>query len=362
MTWIPLRAALAGLLLCLMPWLAHAEPYLALAHGYKCSACHVNPTGGGLRNSLGAAFTQNQMAAYPLPDGTPTWLGSVTSWLRLGGDLRASESRTRVPGEPTQTSKGLDQFRLYVDLQLAADLLGLHLDQQVRPGRPERQEAYVRLGSAERGWYAKAGQFYLPFGWRLQDNTAFVRSVSGIGMTTPDKGLELGFERGDWSVQLVRSNGPGNVGPVKGHQLTGQAVWLQPWGRVGVAMASTRSSGGNREAAGAFGGFQTGPLVWLGEIDFVSDGGFPEGRRRLMAGLAEVNWKVAQGHNLKFTAEALDPDRRVSEDHKVRHSLVYELTPIPFLQLRAGYRRFGGIPQAPIDNRRHLFVELHAFM
>ena len=75
-----------------------------------------------------------------------------------------------------------------------------------------------------------------------------------------------------------------------------------------------------------------------------------------------MNWKVAQGHNLKFTSELLDPDRAIGHDHKVRHSLVYELTPIPFVQLRTGLRKNGGIPQNDFDNRRSVFVELHAFM
>jgi hypothetical protein len=68
---------------------------------------------------------------------------------------------------------------------------------------------------------------------------------------------------------------------------------------------------------------------------------------------------VQQGHNLKLTGEYLDPDRRVAHDNKVRYSLVYEYTPFAFAQLRAGYRKFGGIPQNAIDNRRQSFVELH---
>jgi hypothetical protein len=49
---------------------------------------------------------------------------------------------------------------------------------------PERFEARL--------WHLKGGQIYLPFGWRLQDSTAFVRAVSGIGMSTPERGAEAG--------------------------------------------------------------------------------------------------------------------------------------------------------------------------
>jgi hypothetical protein len=359
---LPLRLLLSAWLSWLLPAAVHAEPYLAVDQGYKCVACHVNITGGGLRNGLGAFYSQNTMAAYKLPAGAPTWSGRLADWLRVGGDLRASSSRTRVPGQPEQSLSGLDQVRLYADVELMADLLAVYVDQQVRPGDPQRQEAHVRLGSADRGWYAKAGQFYLPFGWRLQDNTAFVRSVSGLGMTTPDKGVELGLEIADWSAQLAYTRGPGNVGPTVGHQFTGQVAWVQPWGRLGGAMASTSSSAGYRNASAVFGGLRTGPVAWLAEIDLVRDSSFPEGRRKQVAALGEANWKVSPGHNLKFTSEYFDPDRRIAHDHKVRHSLLYELTPFPFVQLRAGYRRFGGIPQSPVDNRRLLFVELHAFL
>jgi hypothetical protein len=360
------RCPMAGLvwavLVALLSGPARAEPYLAVDQGHKCVACHVNVTGGGLRNGLGAVFSQHMMAAGQLPAGWPTWSGRLTDWLRVGGDLRASSSRTRVPGEPRQSLSGLDQVRLYADVELVADLLAVYVDQQVRPGDPQRQEAHVRLGSADRGWYAKAGQFYLPFGWRLQDNTAFVRSVSGLGMTTPDKGVELGLELGEWSAQLAYTRGPGNVGPTVGHQYTGQVAWVRPGGRVGTAVASTRSSAGYRNASAVFAGLRTGPVSWLAEVDLVRDSSYPEGRRKQVAALGEANWKVSQGHNLKFSSEYFDPDRRVAHDHKVRHSVLYELTPVPFVQLRAGYRRFGGIPQSPVDNRRLLFIELHAFL
>lgn len=354
------RSLCSLLLLLALSALARAEPYLAIRTGLKCVACHVNPTGGGLRNAVGNAFVQGSIAADALPEALQGWTGSLLDErLRVGGDFRTATTRTSIPGQPTSRVGGTEQARLYADIQLVKDWLGAYVDQQVAPGKSERQEAYVRLQTPGLGWYAKAGQFYLPFGWRLQDNLAFARQLSGISMTVPDKGLEIGREGDAFSLQLAYSDGPGNRGGVSGHQLTGQGVWLQPWGRLGLATAQVKSTAGNRQTYGLFGGTTTGVLAWLGEVDFISDDGFPEGRRRQLATLLEANWLMRQGHNLKLTSELLDPDLGRGRDHKVRYSLVYEYTPIAFVQLRLGYRYFGGMPESPFDNRRVGFAELH---
>ena len=76
----------------------------------------------------------------------------------------------------------------------------------------------------------------------------------------------------------------------------------------------------------------------------------------------EGNWRIRQGHNLKITSEFLDPNRSVGHDTETRWSILYELSPIQFLQLRAGFRYNQGIPQAPVEHTRFGFVELHAFL
>ncbi len=325
-------------------------------------ACHVNPTGGGLRNDFGVIFSENLLPARTLPANFPTWSGKITNFLRAGLDARASWTRTQVPNNPTQEQRQLDQLRLYADIAIIPQRLGIYLDEKIAPGDVQELEGYVRLNDAAHGWYLKAGKFYLPFGFRLQDQTAFVRELSGISMTTPDTGVELGLEWADWSAQLDYSNDINNASAAARHQITGQFVWVQSVYRLGAAASVASTSSGNRRVGGLFAGLRTGPVAWLGELDLVRDDGYADGARTMMAALGELDWALHRGQNLKLTAEIQDPDRAVPEDQFTRWSVVYEFTPLPFVQLRAGFRRYRGIPQNDAENRQALFVELHGYM
>ena len=351
-------------LLALIPLLldgapALAEPYLAVEEGYKCSVCHVNATGGGLRNQFGIAYAKILVPAHGLDDAITAWTGSLIDSVRIGGDLRAQWSSSAVPNSATVRQFELEQMRLYADVGIIPDRLDVYIDEQVAPNAAQNLEAYARFRSRA-GWYLKGGQFYLPFGWRLQDQTAFVREVSGISMAMPQQGVELGLEQSAWSAQLDFTNLPGAATAASGHQATGQSVYVQSSWRLGAAFSLTRSDAGNRHVLGVFAGIRTGPVAWLGEADLVRDASLPRGRS-LAAGLVEADWRVLRGHNLKITAEIRDPNRAVSEDQQVRYSVLYEYTPLPFLQLRAGYRRYRGIPQSNFQNRRSSFIELHGY-
>jgi hypothetical protein len=340
---------------------AGAEPYLAVQHGYSCGQCHVNPTGGGLRNDFGVVFMRNVLPAHGLPGDAPSWTGKLGDVVRLGGDLRETWTRIDVPGQDVQDGWELQELRVYGAVEPIRDRLFLVIDEALAPGNAQTREAYARYADPGRGWYVKAGRFYVPFGWRLEDDAAFVRSVSGINMTAPDDGLELGFERPEWSLQLAVTNGAANTGSGSGSQVVAQAAWIKSRGRLGISAAYTDAEAGEREMAGVFGGLRTGQVAWLAEVDYVRDRGFPEGTRTLLTGLAEMDWAWRKGHNVKLTAEYFDPDDDVDEDQKTRWSAVYEYTPLPFVQLRAGLRRHEGIPQNDVDNRDVAFLELHGF-
>jgi len=351
-------AALLALVSLLRAVPAEAEPYLAVMTGYKCNVCHINPTGGGMRNDFGVTYAKVLLPAETVDTVLDSWTGKITDRLRFGGDLRSDWSRDTTPNTPSQQSFALEQFRVYADFTIIPERLGIYVDEQIAPNGSTNEEAYVRYGNTNEGFYLKAGQFYLPFGWRLQDQTAFVREVTGISMTTPDKGFELGYEHSAWSAQFDVTNGSANATTGSGYQVTSQVVYTKSLWRLGLAGSSEVSSAGDRRMVGLFAGLRTGPIAWLAEGDLVHDDSL---ERSEVAGLLEGDWRVRKGHNLKLTAEYMDPDRAVRNNAQTRYSFVYEYTPIPFLQFRAGYRHYFGIPQANSENQQLTFFEVHAY-
>ncbi len=360
--WVSMAARCLLAIVSLGAGCAYAEPYLAVQTGLKCTQCHVNPTGGGLRGVYGDVFAQTALPAKHLDTGTDMWNGNLTGFLRLGGDLRSEALATQVPHTKTISQFQLEQARVYLEAQVIPERLLVYVDEQVAPGGALNREAYALYWSADHDWYLKAGQMYLPFGWRLQDQSAFVRQASGINMTTPDNAVEFGWLHGHWDAQLDVSNGTAG-GPVSDSrkQFSSQVSYVESIWRVGLAANYNDKLGGGRGTYGVFAGLRTGPISWLGEADVIDDKSLGAEQGRMLATLLEGNWRIAQGHNLKVTAEYLDPNRSVQNNGQTRWSVLYELTPIQFVQLRAGVRYYDGIPQIDTQHTRLYFLELHGF-
>jgi hypothetical protein len=372
------RAALFGLLAALLWFCAspsEAEPYLAVQQGYKCVQCHINPTGGGLRSNFGMVFAENVLPMNTLPEGSPVWLGQVVQDIvRVGGDLRAQYFDLETPHERSQNGFQLEQLRLYADITVIPNLIGIYVDEQVAPGGATNMEAYARIGS-QSNWYIKAGQFYLPFGWRLQDQSSFVRQATLINMDAPDTGVEFGLERGKWSAQLDLTEGVLNQGKPTGYQVTSNVVRVESSWRVGASGSFTQSSIGDRNEFGAYAGLRTGPVAWLTEVDLIHQQSAVSAAASInsstqgtiltgtsIPAFVEADWAIHKGNNLKLTYDYYDPQRRILGNGQQRWSVVYELTPFPFLQLRTGLRRYEGPAQQDSENIALAFAELHAFL
>jgi len=96
-------------------------------------------------------------------------------------------------------------------------------------------------------------------------------------MTTPDQGVEFGWQKGHWDAQLAASNGTaGGAATSNGKQSSAQLIWVDARWRLGTAANYNNAAlAGRKSAWGLFGGLKTGPIAWLGEADLVDDRSLP---------------------------------------------------------------------------------------
>jgi len=359
----------------LAPAALRAEPYLAVRTGFKCGVCHVNPTGGGKRTEFGSTYSQTTLAAERLDLTTgkavpaagagsepAVWTGKLNDHLAIGSDLRANLQGTLVPNNPSTVAFDQTRAQVYLEVKPIVDRLTIYLDERVAPGAATNRETYAMLWFANKSVYVKAGRMFVPFGLRIEDDTAFIRQVTGTNFNSSDDGVEGGLELGPWSVNVSVTNGAGGGAETnRGKLISSLATYVQPDWRVGASASANYNGDADRRMQSAFAGLRTGIVSWLASGVYITDDGTPTGRLKQWATLVEGNVEVAKGHNLKLTYEYYDPDTDLEEDHRERFSVVWEYVPFQFTQFRAGVRKSHGIPQNDAQNATELFLQWHAF-
>jgi hypothetical protein len=354
------RIAIATSFIAVWSAIASAEPYIAVQQGLACGTCHVNATGGGMRTAVGNAFAQGVLPAQHVDTGDFVWTGAINKYIALGGDFRGDAAWS---SEKSNTSTfNVEQARIYLGISLIPDRVLLYIDELVAPGVAANNEAWAMYRFGEGKWYVKAGQMYLAYGLRLQDQQAFIRQITGINMDSPDSAIELGYREGNWDAQFAISNGAaGGSQTSNGKQYTAQVARIRDTWRIGLGGNVNDNSGLRSTAGSLFGGLRTGPVSWLAEVDLVNERPAAQATRRLAATLLEANWLVQRGLNLKFTTEFLDPNRDHSGNLRTRFSFVGEYTPFQYIQLRLGTRFLNNVDSSQFHSLQQAFLEAHAY-
>ena len=233
---------------------AFAEPYLAVQKGLKCGMCHASPSGGGQRTVFGNVYAQTELAGRTLDLGG-LWTGELGKYLAVGGDIRGGWNQVDVPGQPKTSDTDLQEFLAYIELRPFPKYLTIYVDAKLRPEDPIVREQYLRLSTEDNGWYLRGGEFFLPYGLRLQDDNAFIRQVSRINFNTPDTGWELGFEQDKWSAQLAVTRGTAGGPEVdSGKQYSLRVSHVRSNWRVGGSINFNDTKFGDRQMQNVFGG------------------------------------------------------------------------------------------------------------
>ena len=364
--WIATTLLGAVFALGLFATSALAEPYIAIREGYKCSQCHFNKTGGGKRNDFANTYVQTRLASevvqwQPEAERVETavpniYHGRLNDFFSVGADMRFAYKHVEVPNaESAETDMSTESALIYFQMDMVPDRASLYLDQTVK-GAANTREMFMLFDNLPLSSYVKVGKFFLVSGFRLQDDTAFVRAKSGFTYGNPDDGIEMGIEPGPLSFQLWQTS-KNDKGGIMGQYVS------RFWRAGGSYNRDTTDDNNKKNVMNYFAGGHMGRFTLLYEVDKI---GYQDvANRKLVdqeAGLLEGNMMIRKGHNLKLSYEWFDENldsAADSPDIVSRTSIVYEPFMNQFLQVRTGYRMYEGQSNNDLENRTEMFAELH---
>lgn len=307
---------------------AMALPRYTAQYGQDCRLCHVNPTGGGLRNDYARQeIVPLELAASGATDADGGL--ALPAGMTLGADLRTL-AWAEEGGAGTVFSM---QGDVYLSLE-APGQVTLYAEQGQRGGGEVFGLAH---GVIPQGWL-KAGRFVPDYGWRFDDHRLFGRrylfSAEGIDdpSTLLGSGVEAGVAVGGLGVTVSALEGE----PRLGNNYAARALWRRELGGVrgglGASVWHRGGTGGGQRAAGAFWYLSGGPVAWLGEVDETRG----EGRlARLVTN--ELTCEVRRGVAARFVYCFQDPDRALVDGarHRLGAGVSWLATPSLGLQVMA---------------------------
>lgn len=356
---------------------AHAEPYLAVRSGAKCSDCHTNLDGGGKRTPFAHIHSHDilrDLQILPLPKGVRSFNGELNQWVSIGSDLRVRSTTTwdsnpdaegRVPENRAFRSHfasedlEVQQATGYLEVDLWPEVLTLYGDFNAAGGGVTAREAIAIL-KLPYNVFLKGGRFFPPYGLRLYEDESFTRSRVGFTFQNPDEGFEVGVIPGPFYFAASVTNGAGGDRDVL-TSFNGYGVFDDlPVVRNVLAGASVARQSNKRTVGAIYGGANLWKFTYLAEFDWIDDRTVlpPDTGRDQYASYAEVNLLLFDWLNLRGTFDFI----KVSGNRdQVRYQIGAEPFIDKFIQPRLYYVINNGPGNQPEQNTTQLVFELHFF-
>jgi hypothetical protein len=309
-------------------------------------------TGGGKRTEFANIYAQTRLA------------NRFWNWRDILGESdEDDENPSRTDSGSSFFSGRLNDYIAVFDQQkqnvyLQVDLIPEHvIFYQTLSGGGDAREIFGLLKWDS--FYLKAGEFFLPYGLRLLDDSAFTRAITGFTYGTTDAGVEIGYEPHNWAIHVAASNGTGaSLETNRSKRVTASVAYVRKGFRVGGSYTNNNDAQGiETEIYGFHGGVQLGRVGILAATDIIDDSTDKE-----FVSILEFNLLLSRGNNLKFSYEYHDPSDAIAQNVRERFSLVWEPFLNQFTQFRAGVRDNRGIPQSNVQNKTEYFLELHLFL
>ncbi len=326
-------------------------PRFALQQKDKCSSCHVNPTGGMMRNENGFFFGKNVVGMISPHDKDFKLSPKLSENVSFGFDYRTQYLYSQEFNK-TDFQDMTGSVYLNAAISQSIDLLARYDFVQAL------WEGYAVARVLPNESYIKIGSFIPYFGIRLDDHTAYTRGgdfglLSSKGITQGliynplyiETGIEVGVNLSDntfltASVGKPRRRASFSTDPTYTARLEFNPKIEKFDLLFGAAYASikTRSADGflKTNFYGGFAGIGYKRFSLTGEYDIAED--YLKKDVKSSAIMVEAAYQLMAGLDAIVRYDYFDPNLHFEKDQHARLVFGFEFFPYSFVELRPQYR------------------------
>jgi len=311
------------LTLFLLPSIVFAYPRFGALAGEKCSSCHFQASGGGIRTERGNLFAAENLMMKTFQTEDYEFDPQIKEGIRLGGDLRT-----------------MNYFDTYNNssnhIQMEGVLYGFYsltksVDINLGIGFNALSEVYGRFKFSKEA-YIKAGLFVPDYGIKIPDHRSPIRKIYKFDNFGYYVGLEAGYSSENFDISSYFGNKDGGTGQYsdKGKMgvITGRFVqqfgessfMLGFSGRSAVQAPTNTSLVQNEVSYASF--FSLGLMQRvsiLGQFDIVKDTYNIGAEVKGKIAMAEVSYVIAEGLHFRYQFDFLDINDDVDDSNYIRH-------------------------------------------
>src|SRR5665213_786631 len=331
-----------------------AEPYLAAWQGVNCNACHMNETGGYLRNDFGRNYGNNLKtfdwqgiaeAAQAITHKTPTWVSA-------GVDLHESFGALFVPGvsgvptsfNPNSPFVPISRQSFSIAVQANEVISGVFT---YRLDENTTKEVYALISNLPNDAYLKLGKFTVPYGLELADDNSLIRDdlVSGSSggyVFTFDNPMNDGAEFGIYPGSLFLNAAVFNDSQANASEKDFSArggLNLREVTLGGTIYGQNLDYPTSKMRYGAYGWTKLGTVVLLGEFDSGYDSGLAAGQDNYTAYHASAEIDLGGNVYLRFVNEYLNDTNLSATFDGFRDVVTFRFYPVRNLKCQLDVQR-----------------------
>ena len=350
-------------------------PRFSIETGASCIACHINPSGGGMRNDYGS----NVYSIEELPlkrlikNADDLWDGYITDNLQVGGDFRI---QLYDNGEDSKIFPM--QSDIYANLKISKNT---DMYMKVDTGPDANNEFFVLFKNMFKSSWIKIGKTLPTYGLKLDDHTSFIRG----GNRTPlqnspfddvDEGLffDPQFNKNPTSLEmgvnlskqfkLNISSSTGFFNAINRDEKeilnsSASLLYLKQFDSFSILSGISYMKEKDIVSKGLYGGVSINKWTMSFEVDEVSNWiDFYNSR----AAYAQVVYKPVQGLHLVYKYDYFDRHLDFESGSISRLSAGFEIYPLSILEIKLQVRKneIKNLPFA-VDLKNEYLLQVHTW-